>query len=353
MTKLYRQVGPELVSVPAGKLASEDMIEGWVAADPGLLGLEILVIGRQIITDHNGRIDLLGIDAAGNLAVVELKRGMTPREIVAQVLDYASWISSLSTAAVHAIAQKHLKGSLEAAFMNRFGETIPERLNASHSMIIVASALDASSQRIVRYLSEVHGVGINTAFFTVFEHGGELLLTTDWLLDQEEVVARSEAKVKAPWHGLWYVNVGEGEHRSWDDMRRYGFVAAGNGVKFSGPLRRLQVGLPIVAYQKKAGYVGYGIVTAPSVPAKDFATSDGPLLEQKLEQPGIGHDADSTELAEYVVAVDWKKTVPVSEAKTFTGVFANQNVVCQLRHPETVEFVRQQFGVELSPMASK
>jgi hypothetical protein len=59
-------------------------------------------------------------------------------------------------------------------------------------MVIVASALDPSSQRIVRYLSETHGIGINTAFFTVFEEAGQTLLTTDWLLDQQE--ARSGRK---------------------------------------------------------------------------------------------------------------------------------------------------------------
>src|SRR6266566_2900898 len=63
-------------------------------------------------------------------------------------------------------------------------------------MVIIASAFDASSQRIVRYLSEVHDIAINTAFFKVFEDDGQTLLTTDWLLDQSEVAERLEAKVK-------------------------------------------------------------------------------------------------------------------------------------------------------------
>ena len=66
-----------------------------------------------------------------------------------------------------------------------------------------------------------------------------------------EVVERSEAKAKGPWSGLWYVNVGEGPHRSWEDMRRYKFIGAGGGEKYSGPLSRLQPGNRIVAYQKR------------------------------------------------------------------------------------------------------
>jgi RecB family endonuclease NucS len=73
------------------------MVEGWIAKQPELLGLEILVIGRQVASDFGGRIDLLGIDADGNLVIVELKRDRTPREIVAQVLDYASWVAGLTT----------------------------------------------------------------------------------------------------------------------------------------------------------------------------------------------------------------------------------------------------------------
>jgi hypothetical protein len=70
-------------------------------------------------------------------------------------------------------------------------------LNENHTMVIIASAFDASSQRIVRYLSEEHEIAINTAFFTVFEDDGQTLLTTDWLLDQSEVAERSFSSFSA------------------------------------------------------------------------------------------------------------------------------------------------------------
>jgi hypothetical protein len=204
-----------------------------------------------------------------------------------------------------------------------------------------------SSQRIVRYLSETHDIAINTAFFSVFEEGGQTFLTTDWLLDQSEVTERSEAKAKAPWSGLWYVNTGEGPHRSWEDMRTHGFICAGGGEKYSGPLKRLQPGDKIVAYQKGAGYVGYGVVTASSVIVHDFHTGDGPLLEQTLVQPGMARPgADATD-AEYVVGVEWIKSVPAADAKGFEGMFANPNIVCKLRDPKTIDFLRAQFGIAL------
>ena len=44
-----------------------------------------------------------------------------------------------------------------------------EELNANHELVIVASELDAATERIVQYLNR-HGIGINVLFFRVFEH---------------------------------------------------------------------------------------------------------------------------------------------------------------------------------------
>jgi Endonuclease NucS len=347
MTRLYKLSNDAPVPIAAGRLANENMIQNWIAQHPQLLGLDLLIIGREVVAPDRGRVDLLGIDEDGNLAILELKRDRTPREVIAQTLDYASWIVTLKTREVHDIAFKHLKRDLELAFRERFDTALPETLNESHSMVIIASKFDASSQRIVRYLSETYDLAINTAFFTVFDDDGKTLPATDWLLDESEVAERSVAKVKGPWSGLWYVNVSEGPHRSWKDMQDYGFVAAGGGEKYSGPLNRLHPGDRIVAYQKGAGYVGYGIVTTASVIARDFQTKGGPLLDQPLAQPGMARPGEDATRAEYVVGVNWIKSVPIPQAKRFDGMFANQNVVCKLRDPKTIEFLRDQFGVSM------
>jgi hypothetical protein len=347
MTRLYKLSNDAPVQVSTGKLANENMIQNWIAGRPDLLGLDLSIIGREVVAPDRGRIDLLGIDEEGNLSNLELKRDRTPREVIAQALDYASWVAKLSTREVHEIAVKYLKRDLEGAFRERFKIQLPETLNESHTMVIIASKFDPSSQRIVRYLSESYDIAINTAFFTVFEDDGKTLLATDWLLDQAEVVERSEAKAKGPWSGLWYVNIGDGPYRSWDDMQHDGFIAAGAGEKYSGPLNRLHPEDRIVAYQPGAGYVGYGIVTAASVNVSDFKTKSGPLLEQKLAQPSIAHDGQDAALADHVVGVDWIKTVPIAEAKRFDGIFANPLIVCKLRDPKTIDFLRDQFGVSV------
>jgi hypothetical protein len=220
-------------------------------------------------------------------------------------------------------------------------------MNSSHNLLIVASGFDLSSRRIVEYLAETHGVSINTAFFSCFRDGDDEFLASDFLMDQEQVVERYEAKTKAPWTGYYYVNAGEGDHRNWDDMRNHGFVAAGHGRKYSIQLDRLSPGDRIFVYQKGAGYVGCGVVRSPAVMAKDFTTEDGRSLDElELQQPGILKWSDDPEMSEYLVSVQWKKTFPKSEAKRLDGGFTNQNVVCKLRDPATLNFLEKTFGVE-------
>ena len=40
-------------------------------------------------------LDLLCIDRGGKLIVLELKKDLTPREVTAQVIEYASYISEM------------------------------------------------------------------------------------------------------------------------------------------------------------------------------------------------------------------------------------------------------------------
>jgi len=132
---------------------------------PGLLGLDVAIIGRQVQTKSGGFIDILAIDREGDLTIVELKRDRTPREVVAQVLDYASWVNTLSTKDVREVASGCAR-PLRPYSPDAFGIEVPEDLNGAHNMVIVASELDPSSKRIVEYLSKVHDVGINTLFFS-------------------------------------------------------------------------------------------------------------------------------------------------------------------------------------------
>jgi hypothetical protein len=179
------------------KLNLEERLETWIEHDIAILADNLLIIGRQIVTDFGGIIDLLCLDQKGDIVIVELKRGKTPREITAQALDYASWVKDLSQDKVRTIANTYLKSrnntSLQEAFREKFGADIPEILNESHSMVIIASQIDPSSERIIKYLSETHGVNINAVTFQYFKDDIDTeYLARTFLLEPSQVIYQAQ-----------------------------------------------------------------------------------------------------------------------------------------------------------------
>ena len=188
--------GQSLSEIKRGKLDLEERLEDWLEADITMLDRGLLVIGRQVQTTFTGPIDLLCVDAAGDLVIVELKRDKTPRDITAQVLEYAAWVDGLSNERVTALAEAYLgEDGFAETFRARFGAELPETLNSEHSMLVVGSLIDESSERIIRYLSDRHGVKINAATFQYFREpdGGELVARV-FLLEPEQVTLSSQTK---------------------------------------------------------------------------------------------------------------------------------------------------------------
>ena len=214
--------GDELREVPRKSLDLESRLEVWIEKDISVLSDDLLVIGRQVLTDYGDYIDLLCLDRSGDVVVVELKRDKTPREVTAQALDYASWVRDLSNEAVTQIADGYLtqqnSPGLATAFEDRFGESLPEVLNEDHSLLIVASIIDARSERIVRYLSDDHGVKINVATFHFFQDAeGSEYLARVFLLEPEAVEQRSAQR-------------GSSKRRSAPSFEEYEELAEKNGV---------------------------------------------------------------------------------------------------------------------------
>ncbi|HEX8616126.1 MAG TPA: DUF91 domain-containing protein, partial [Thermoanaerobaculia bacterium] len=219
--------------------------------------------------------------------------------------------------------------------------------------VIVASELDPSTARIVGYLSEA-GIPINAVFFRCFQDDGREYLTRTWFVEPNEAEARAEkATVRRgePWNGQdYYVAIGDGEHRTWEDCVRYGFVSGGQGRWYSRPLEKLVVGARVFAAVPGEGYVGYGEVTAPAVRVRDFTVAiDGeprPILELPLRATHMAENADDPEKSEYVVRVRWDKHLPIEQAFWEKGMFANQLTACKLRHKFTLERLTERFGLE-------
>ena len=344
---------PEPVSFAV--MEAESKLEDMLTRDISILSRDLMLVGRQVRTAFGKLVDLLAIDRDGNVAVIELKRDKTPRDAVAQLLDYGSWATGLAYADLAEIyADQNPGRSLEEGFADCFGvETPPEELNRNQKLILVASQLDTSSERIIGYLAESFDVPVNAVFFRYFKDGDREYLTRTWFVDPAETEADvgSKNKKKEPWDGQSsYVNVGEGLHRTWADCRKYGYVCAGGGSFYSQTLKQLSPGDTVFVNIPKTGYVGVGEVVEPVLSVKEFTvTVDGtetPILDAPLEATKLEEHAQDPEKYEYFVRINWRKTVPVKEAYRVKGMFGNQNTVCRLRNKFTLDRLKAHFGVE-------
>ena len=342
--------------LPIARLPSEAFLEDMITRRPEILSGEWMLIGRQEHTGFGGRIDLLAIAPDASLVLIELKRDRTPREVVAQALDYAAWVETLTADRIAQIYARYSNGGeLAQAFKARFGEVLDEdSLNGSHQIILVAASLDDSTERIIGYLN-ARDIAINVIFFQVFQNGQQQLLSRAWLIDPGETQVNAAVSApsrmagdKEPWNGEFYVSYGS--NRSWEDARRYGYISGGGGRWYSQTLRVLSPGDRVWVNVPRSGYVGVGRVVEAVQPASEFrvSTPEGERLALDVIRDGERFRArnDDPDTAEYFVRVDWLDAVPVSEAVYEVGFFGNQNTVCQPTTPKwrhTVERLKQAF----------
>ncbi|WP_016943405.1 hypothetical protein [Dickeya zeae] len=326
--------------------------------DPTIFSDQWMIIGHQEPTLDKGRIDLLVIAPDASLILIELKLDRTPREVVAQALDYASWVDDLTAERLSQIYEKFSGGgNLGEAFKQRFTTELEEEsLNQSHQIIIVAAELDPSTERIVDYLSK-NGISINVLFFNVFQHGSEQFLSRAWLLDPSETqtnaaqATATSANAKEPWNGEFYVSFGDPQSRVWEEASRYGFISAGGGSWYSQTLKQLQPGNRMWVKIPATGYVGVGIVQSAVEPASSFTinTDDGEKLAMDVlkYRDLYRQNADDPDKSEYFVSVKWLETRSEQDAVNEVGFFGNRNTVCKPTAPKwryTVEKLKRYFG---------
>jgi hypothetical protein len=341
-------------------MPGENKLEELLVKDISIVDPSLLLIGRQVITKYGKFIDLLAIDADGRLVVIELKRDKTPREVVAQLLDYGAWVRTLRSEDIAAIYSSFMgakqtgkTSSLDEVFCTHFSvKDMPEELNAEHKLVIIASELDDSTERIVTYLAEEYGVAINVVFFRFFKDGDGEYLSRAWLIDPGEAETKLEEKRgEEAWNGEYYVSFGESETRRWVDARQHGYVCAGGGNWYSKTLNLLSPGDRIWVNVPGRGYVGVGKVLDTSKPITEFEVTDtsGKSVPITSVLKTLPDPNKPIEDLEYFVKVDWIKTVPIEHAIKETGFFGNQNSVAKPKDKKwghTVSRLKEQWSIK-------
>lgn len=342
------KIGDKPEKLDSVVIASEELLEEQIFQDISILNRDWMLIGRQVHTRSGKYIDLLAVDISGAIIIIELKKNKTPRDVVAQTIDYASWVETLTTdqimeiyqkfAEKHQLPDKNFGDSFFRVFRRKPEEA---ELNSSHQMVVVTAELDASTERIIHYLNDSAKVAINAVFFTVFEDGDHQYLSRTWMIDPRETEEHAiNIGSKEDWNGEFYASFGANEGgRSWDDARHYQFISAGDGHWYSKTLFNLDVGHRVWVNIPKVGYVGVAEVVAPACIADEFITDDMQLKGVYSRAADVGEDN-----AEYFVSVKWLKAVSNADAISEVGLFGNQNSVAQPRTskwPYTVDRLKR------------
>ncbi|MBI5713700.1 MAG: DUF91 domain-containing protein [Chloroflexi bacterium] len=200
--KTWQIANGKLVSVDSqlkneGRTEPYDL-EPWLASNPEIIGANIVIIGRQVMT-KSGPIDLLGVDKLGNTIIIEIKRDELPRESLAQAIDYASSVAEWTVERLGEICLEYTKKTLEDVFNEDFPEVDLENvnLNSTQRIILVGFSIEASLERMIEWLSDTYGVNVNAIVLNYLKtKGGDELLARTSIISEEMEQERSRKRKK-------------------------------------------------------------------------------------------------------------------------------------------------------------
>ena len=118
-------------------------IQEWVAANPGILGDDLLIIGKEFsgFDQTSERLDLLAVDLDGRLVIIELKRDDTGSDVHWQAIKYASYFQRATADSIIRMAAEYRGESEDEAATALLRHLGADDLNALNNdqRIIIAS----------------------------------------------------------------------------------------------------------------------------------------------------------------------------------------------------------------------
>ncbi len=151
---------------------------------------------------------------------------------------------------------------------------------------------------------------------------------------------------------FYYVNIGQGEDRDWEDCIKYGFIAAGGSIKWKKKLDVLSKDDIIFAYYDNIGYLGCGRVLKEKVKFVDhtFNNQNINAFKEDFKNKKIFDNSNDDDIAQYCVAIEWLKFYTKDEIKNTNysnrNVFHGRSVISKLANQNsTIEYLLKFFEI--------
>ena len=134
-------------------------IQEWVAANPGILGQNLLIIAKEFnrFDRTNERLDLLAVDEDGKLVVIELKRDDSGSDVHWQAIKYASYLNRADADAIVGMLARHEKISPDDArerLVEHIGADDLNALNNAQRIILASHRFAPEVTSAVLWLNE-------------------------------------------------------------------------------------------------------------------------------------------------------------------------------------------------------
>jgi Endonuclease NucS len=177
-------------------------IQEWVVSRPDVLDEELLVLAKEYILPSGIRLDLLALDKAANLVVVELKRDSSGSDVEWQAIKYASYCSNFAPTDIFEIYALYLgtNGDDAQLKIEVFIETQElDSLNQKQRIILVAQEFHSDVASAVLWLRD-YNVDVKCIRLRAYtDSDGDLFLNPDVIIplpEAKDYIERREAKKK-------------------------------------------------------------------------------------------------------------------------------------------------------------
>ena len=175
------------VRLGSASVEFEKYLEDWIETEPNLLQSGIRIVARQLAVGA-GIIDLLAIDSQGRWIVIEIKRGQLERKTIAQVIDYASCISTIPSDELIEKTNSYLNpqgNSIQSLLEERSAEDVIEPGNRDIELVVVGIGKIAGLDRMVDYLVNEFQMPISVVSFSAFSDDDNKMLLVRELSEQD------------------------------------------------------------------------------------------------------------------------------------------------------------------------
>lgn len=161
-----------------------DEVHDWICKNPEVIEPGLTVIGRRVACGSK-ELDVLAIDSENRIVVIEAKRDKAPREVVGQVIDYASRLDSWES---EKYAEVYMSHCSQNSIPRSLKDSIFDSLSDELRLLIVCFGVDDDTKRMVNWLAEYCGLNISFSVFSFGAHEGQRYLAMHVVQEQAKHV---------------------------------------------------------------------------------------------------------------------------------------------------------------------